>query len=166
MASQAHTSISAWCCPILQTLESAWASPPPLRCSNTSLVMSFPLHSPGRSAIKKDLCCPLSPISPLSVTEQREKAALRGEERGSNNRDTRHTSEDGLERADQRPRAYGVLFLPQNQTRTENKRGFPLFYWACILVKILLKSMGAEPASAAERPKPQKGIRAITVSLP
>lgn len=68
--------------------ESARAAPPPLRCSNTSLVTSFPLHSPGRSAIKKDLCCPLSPISPPSATEPIEKPALWGEERGSENRET------------------------------------------------------------------------------
>lgn len=124
MASQAHSSISALCCTILQPQTSSLGVSmgiPPHPCTrlltNTSLVISFPLHSWGRYTIKKDLCCPLSPISPLNVTEQREKSQHFGERREAVITLERHQAlkRRWLERTDQRPSAYRVYLCQRTK---------------------------------------------------
>lgn len=95
--------------------------PSALLLANTSLVTRFPLHSWGKYTIKKDLCCPLSPISPPNATEPRERSWHFRETREAAVTLERHQALKWrwLERADQRPRADGAY--PWHRTKPELK---------------------------------------------
>lgn len=120
-------------CPVLQP-----SSPPrfPLGGSegisprpSTSLVRSFPPRSGDRLAVKKDLCCPLPPVSPLNATvgERRQHFGERSEALTTRERHRvlrgsagEHCSNPGL--------MGFVLAREPNLNQTKLRSGFPPFY--------------------------------------
>ena len=132
--------------PMLPPSELAWASshPPHARLlTNTSLVMSFPLHSRGRYVIKKDLCCPLSSISPLNTREQTERSLLFRERTEAVVMLKKHQALKWrwLERTDRDPGLMG--FIPAripnlNWKQAQIRISSVLLVW--ILVKVLWNS--------------------------